>query len=296
MSSLSESVDPRGDGPFTFTSQAAGSDRLWAPWRMRYVASSEREEGCLFCNRHAEKDDVQSLVLHRGENAFVIMNRYPYNTGHVMIVPNTHVPSPEDADPKVMSEMAALRRPVLRAIRRTLSPDGFNLGLNIGTTAGAGIADHLHEHVVPRWLGDANFMPILASTTVMPELIPATYAKLRAEFDREFGDGDPITIILLSENRENVLVEESGALPRVAAHEGRPIWRTALQDAHERGAIDAEILDWSGAHLADAEHSAFVMQAKFPEADQIAPGNRLVPLSEFLSGPVSTLVRAALRQ
>ena len=185
MNAPSEPETPTGNPGANFTTPNEGSDRLWAPWRMRYVAGGDREEGCLFCNRLAEKDDVRSLILYRGDSAFVIMNRYPYNTGHVMIVPNTHVSSPEDADSEVMSEMAGLRKPVLRAIRRTLSPEGFNLGLNIGTTAGAGIADHLHEHVVPRWHGDANFMPILASTMVMPELIPVTYAKLRAELDRE---------------------------------------------------------------------------------------------------------------
>ena len=293
MSSRTESAEPTDDIPSTFTVPAAGGDRLWAPWRMRYVAGGEREEGCLFCNRLAEKDDVQSLVLHRGESAFVIMNRYPYNTGHVMIVPNTHVSSPEDADTEVMAELAALRRPVLRALRRTLSPEGFNLGLNVGTTAGAGIADHLHEHVVPRWLGDANFMPILASTTVMPELIPVTYAKLRAELDREFGNGDPITIIVLSENRENVLVEETGTLPRVAAREGEPIWRTALRDAHQRGAIDAEILEW---RPADDERSALLMQADFPEADRFAPGNRLVALDELIAGPEADFARAVFQR
>jgi ATP adenylyltransferase len=296
MSSRTESAEPAGDVPSTFTGPAAGGDRLWAPWRMRYVAGGEREEGCIFCNRLAEKDDVQSLVLHRGESAFVIMNRYPYNTGHVMIVPNTHVSSPEDADPEVMSEMAALRRPVLRAIRRTLSPEGFNLGLNVGTTAGAGIADHLHEHVVPRWLGDANFMPILASTMVMPELIPVTYAKLRAELDREFGIGNPITIIVLSENRENVLVEETDRLPRVAAREGEPIWRTALRDAHERGAMNAEILEWAGLRLGDAERPAFLMQASFPDPDQFAPGNRLVALDELFAGSDADHAHAAFQR
>ena len=160
---------------------SGGREWLWTPWRMRYVAGADHEEGCIFCNRLAEEDDVQSLILHRGPLTFVIMNLYPYNTGHLMIVPNAHVASPEDADPEVMREMAELRAPLLRALRRALSADGFNLGLNVGAPAGAGVADHLHEHVVPRWQGDANFMPILASTMVMPELVPVTYAKVRAE-------------------------------------------------------------------------------------------------------------------
>jgi ATP adenylyltransferase len=258
---------------------------------MRYVAGGNREEGCIFCNRLAEKDDVQSLILYRGESAFVIMNRYPYNTGHIMIVPNTHVSSPEDADPEVMLEMAGLRKPVLRAIRRTLSPEGFNLGLNIGTTAGAGIADHLHEHVVPRWLGDANFMPILSSTMVMPELIPVTYAKLHAELDRELGIGESVSNLVFSENGETVLVDDSGRLPRVVEREGEPVWRTALRDAHERGAIDTDIVGWAGVHLADAEHSAFLMRASFPENDGLGGGNRLVPRDELDAEPDGDLAR-----
>src|SRR5215204_48277 len=110
---------------------------------MRYVVGADREEGCIFCNRLGEEDDVRSLILVRGQRAFVIMNLYPYNTGHVMIVPNAHVASPEDAEPDVMSEMTVLRGPVLRSLRRALSPDGFNLGLNVGAPAGAGVADEL---------------------------------------------------------------------------------------------------------------------------------------------------------
>src|SRR5688572_16674807 len=184
---------------------------------MRYINGADREEGCIFCNRFAEHDDVQSLILHRGQRVFVIMNLYPYNTGHLMIVPNAHIASPEDGDPDAMREMAELRSPVLRALRRALSPDGFNLGLNVGAPAGAGVADHLHEHVVPRWLGDANFMPILASTTVMPELIPVTYAKLRAELSRELTGRDTVTSLILSGDGQTVLVDAAGSLPMTSA-------------------------------------------------------------------------------
>ena len=291
LNAPTESKKPTVDPGSSFTTLNEGNDRLWAPWRMRYVAGGDREEGCIFCNRLAEKDDVRSLILYRGNSAFVIMNRYPYNTGHVMIVPNTHVSSPEDADPEVMSEMAGLRKPVLRAIRRTLSPEGFNLGLNIGTTAGAGIADHLHEHVVPRWHGDANFMPILASTMVMPELIPVTYAKLRAELDRELGSGEAVSNVVFSENGESVLVDDTGHLPRVEAREGEPVWRTALRDAHERGATDTEILGWASVHPGDAERPAFLMRASFPENDQLADGNRLIPVDELAAESDADLVR-----
>src|SRR5262249_61815597 len=118
----------------------------------------------------AADDDVRSLILYRGDRVFVIMNLFPYNTGHVMIVPNDHVPSPESADEATLSAIGTLLRPTLRALRRALNADGFNVGVNVGAVAGAGVADHLHQHVVPRWQGDANFMPILASTMVLPEL------------------------------------------------------------------------------------------------------------------------------
>src|SRR5215208_4083752 len=205
---------------------------------MRYVVGADREEGCIFCNRLGEEDELQSLILHRGQRAFVIMNLYPYNTGHVMIVPNAHVASPEDAEPDVMSEMAVLRGPVLRALRRALSPDGFNLGLNVGAPAGAGVADHLHEHVVPRWQGDANFMPILASTMVMPELIPVTYAKLRAEFAAELESGNRATNLVIVCGGTYVLVDAAGQLPQVMPFPNEPIWRAAIRDARKRGATE----------------------------------------------------------
>ena len=159
--------------------------RLWTPWRMNYISGGAKESGCIFCNRLHADDDVASLILHRANHAFVIMNLFPYNTGHVMIVPNAHVDSPEALDPASLAEMSSVLPIVLRAIRRVLTCQGFNIGMNVGAIAGAGVAEHLHEHVVPRWQGDANFMPILGSAMVIPELIPVTYAKLRAEIHRE---------------------------------------------------------------------------------------------------------------
>ena len=232
---------------------------------MRYVAGADREEGCIFCNRLAEEDDVQSLILHRGERAFVIMNLYPYNTGHLMIVPNAHVASPEDAEPEVMREMAELRGPVLRALRRALSPDGFNLGLNVGAPAGAGVADHLHEHVVPRWQGDANFMPILASTMVMPELIPVTYAKLRAELAAELASGSRVTD-LVDRGRPHARARRCSrtvATGRVPVRD-EPIWRAAIRDARERGATDAELLGWAGERHVGSGRSALTLARGLP--------------------------------
>ena len=286
----SEEEEPRE----RFPPPSSGREWLWTPWRMRYVAGVDREEGCIFCNRLSEEDDVQSLILHRGERAFVIMNLYPYNTGHLMIVPNEHVASPEDADLEVMREMAELRGPVLRALRRALSPDGFNLGLNVGAPAGAGVADHLHEHVVPRWEGDANFMPILASTMVMPELIPVTYAKLRAELAAEFAAGDRATDLLIVDDRKRALVDGDGRLPRIEPLRDEPVWRMAIRDARKRGATDAELLGWAGERHVGSGRAALLLHAAFPAETALTSGNRLTPIDELLDGKDAPVVRMAL--
>lgn len=262
---------------------------------MHYVVGADREEGCIFCNRLGEDDDLQSLILHRGERAFVIMNLYPYNTGHVMIVPNAHVASPEDAEPGSISEMAMLRRPVLRALRRALSPDGFNLGLNVGAPAGAGVADHLHEHVVPRWQGDANFMPILASTMVMPELIPVTYAKLRAELAAELDPSSRVTYLVIGEDGTHALVDAAGRLPQVEPLPTEPVWRAALRDARERGVTDAELLGWAGDRHVGSGRSALLLRASFPGNTALGPENRLAPVSELLTGNDAPLVHVGLQ-
>ena len=274
----------------------AESQRLWAPWRMRYVSGGSRESGCLLCNRLAENDDVRTLILHRGERAFVIMNLFPYNTGHVMIVPNAHVASPEDADAEMLAEMAALRGPVLRALRRALAPEGFNLGLNVGAVAGAGVADHLHEHVVPRWGGDANFMPIVAATTVMPELIPVTYAKLRAELDRELLGATSVSSLVLARERQHALVDASGRLPQVVASEGEPLWRAALREVHDRGAAEAELAGWAGDVRAGHGEPALLFRGTF--LDEGGPGgdSRLVDIAEIVTGPDGNTVAATLER
>jgi ATP adenylyltransferase len=262
---------------------------------MRYVAGAHREEGCIFCNRLAEQDDVRSLILHRGERAFVIMNLYPYNTGHLMIVPNAHVASPEDAEPEAMREMAELRGPVLRALRSALSPDGFNLGLNVGATAGAGVTDHLHEHVVPRWQGDANFMPILASTMVMPELIPVTYAKIRAELAAELASGSQATTLVIVGAQTRVLVDATGRLPEVVPREDESIWAAAVRTALERGASDAEVLGWAGEREVSSGQSALLLRAAVREGSALAAGNQLAPVNELRTENDARLVRRALQ-
>ncbi len=224
---------------------------------MRYVVGGVRETGCIFCNRLAADADDASLILWRAPRSFIIMNLFPYNTGHVMLVPNAHVPGPEETEPATLAELATLRRPLLRALRRALSCDGFNLGVNVGAFAGAGVAGHLHEHVVPRWAGDANFMPILAATMVLPELIPVTYAKLRAELDREMGGPPIVSVAIVDETGERVLVGPNGRLPVAEATADQPSWRAAVGMARQAaGNSGAEplLLGWAGA--ARAGHGA----------------------------------------
>ncbi len=243
--------------------------RLWTPWRMRYISGDAKESGCLFCRRLADADDTRSLIIHRGDTAFIILNLFPYNTGHVMIVPNEHTASLEAARWESVEGMARLLPPTLRALRRVLSCDGFNVGLNIGDVAGAGVAEHVHQHVVPRWKGDANFMPILASTMVLPELLPVTYAKVRAELVRELNAGSPdadsIALVILSGDGAQVAVVERGGcatLPRAKASSNEPLWKAALREAAAHG-VAAEITGWAGTPQADhTARSAFALRSQ----------------------------------
>lgn len=218
-------------------------DRLWTPWRMRYITGGAREQGCIFCNRLSANDDVDSLILYRSDHAFVIMNLYPYNTGHVMVVPNTHESDLDALDDATLVDMARLVPRVVSALRRVLGCDGFNIGLNLGADAGAGVAEHLHQHVVPRWEGDANFMPILAGTMVIPEVIPATYAKVRADMEREIHGTRSFDIVVVSDEATPKLWLRDGTIPAIAPEEGQSVGRATLTAL----AIDAsEIVGWSG--------------------------------------------------
>jgi ATP adenylyltransferase len=155
------------------------TDRLWSPWRMEYILSDKDGERCVFCEKRADDHDEENLILLRGSRAFVILNRYPYNSGHLLVVPNTHVSSTEELEPDVLTELMLLTNMAVRLLRKVMSPDAFNIGINLGGAAGAGIEDHVHIHIVPRWVGDTNFMPVLGQTRVVPELLAETYAKLR---------------------------------------------------------------------------------------------------------------------
>jgi ATP adenylyltransferase len=184
---------------------------------------------------------------------------------------------------------------VLRALRHALSPDGFNLGLNVGAPAGAGVADHLHEHVVPRWQGDANFMPILASTMVMPELIPVTYAKIRAELAAELASGVQVTTLVIIKDRTHVLADAAGRLPQAVPREGESIWAAAMREARERGATDAELLGWAGARKAGPGQSALLLRAAIREDAALAAGSRFAPANELPMGKAAHDLRIALQ-
>jgi ATP adenylyltransferase len=238
---------------------------------MKYVAHETEENGCIFCNRLASDNDAKSLILRRTDLAFLIMNLYPYNTGHVMIVPIRHVSGPEDLIPGEIHSMGDLLLETLAAIRRVLNPAGFNVGMNIGAVAGAGVADHLHQHVVPRWQGDANFMPIIAGTMVMPELIQATYAKVRAELERALrpNDTDAVALVILSFDASQVLVTNTGRLPAVDPKLNEPIFGKAVEFVRSHG-LEAEFVGWAGhrsTKIAGSAAFAFVASSASDNVD-----------------------------
>ncbi len=154
---------------------------FWAPWRMEYIRM-EKPTGCILCKKPAEGADEPNHILHRAADNFIIMNAYPYNPGHLLVAPYRHVASLEDLTTEELHEHFELVSRCIRVLRETMSPAGFNLGTNIGQVAGAGIADHVHTHVVPRWQGDMNFMPVVADTRVIPEALADTYRQLRGKF------------------------------------------------------------------------------------------------------------------
>ena len=157
---------------------------MWAPWRMSYVGAdpAERNPGCVFCDLPAQEDDRAVYILHRGRLAYVIMNRYPYNNGHLMVVPYAHVPSLTDLATEAAAEVVELTRRSQEVVQGAMRPQGFNVGINQGRAAGAGIEEHLHLHLVPRWIGDTNFMPAIGDTRVMPQHLDETYELLERGF------------------------------------------------------------------------------------------------------------------
>jgi len=159
--------------------------RIWAPWRLKYVkdaSSKDSGEECIFCAKPEQDDDEANLIVHRGEHCFVILNLFPYTNGHLMVAPYGHIGSLPELPPETVAEMMALAQQGIRVLEEVYQPQGFNLGCNQGRAAGAGVEHHIHMHVVPRWGGDTNFMPVLADTRVMPQSIEDSYAALRGKF------------------------------------------------------------------------------------------------------------------
>lgn len=149
---------------------------LWAPWRLKYI-TGDKEEGCIFCKKPKEGNDKDNLILYTGETSFIIMNRYPYSNGHLMTVPYKHTNNFSDLTREERLELMDLTAKCLD-ILQVIKPEGFNIGMNLGRTGGAGIDDHLHFHIVPRWSGDTNFMPVIGDIRVMPEYLEDTYETL----------------------------------------------------------------------------------------------------------------------
>jgi len=159
-------------------------DRLWTPWRLPYVTgASKQTTGCIFCDALAN-NDAEGLIVHRGRRCFVILNKYPYNNGHVMVVPNRHLARLADLEADELEELGRLTQATERVLTAAYAPHGFNMGLNLGKPAGAGVLDHLHMHVVPRWNGDTNFITVVGESRVLPEELQQTRARILSGFER----------------------------------------------------------------------------------------------------------------
>jgi ATP adenylyltransferase len=158
--------------------------RIWAPWRLAYVkdASKDAEEQCIFCAKPGGDDDRASLIVHRGERCFVILNLFPYTNGHLMVAPYEHIASFQELSPETIAEMMALAQRAMARLEEVYDPHGYNVGINQGRVAGAGVEHHIHLHVVPRWGGDTNFMPVIADTKVMPQTLEQSYDALAGAF------------------------------------------------------------------------------------------------------------------
>ena len=160
------------------------SDILYSPWRLQYILSNKDNE-CIFCVKPSENNDEKHLILYRSEFSFVIMNVYPYNNGHLMVVPGKHVPNLNGLNQAEIADLFETVQLTEKVLTKVYSPDGINIGMNLGKAAGAGIDEHLHVHIVPRWSGDVNFMSALSGTRVIPESFDSAYLKLKEQFDNE---------------------------------------------------------------------------------------------------------------
>ena len=159
-------------------------DYLWTPWRYAYVSGTEKTVGCIFCDAPKEKDDAKVLIVHRGQQCYVILNAFPYTPGHVMIVPYSHLDELRKLPTEAANEMMALSQRMESVLRELYRPDGINLGMNIGKAAGAGIAGHIHMHALPRWVADANFVSVIGETRILPETLDETWKRMREALAR----------------------------------------------------------------------------------------------------------------
>lgn len=148
---------------------------IFAPWRISYIQSTNKPSGCIFCSFPEQDRDEENLILHRGQHSFVILNRYPYNSGHLMVVPYRHTSDYCSLKTEEVNEIHNLSSIAIDVMKRTIKPEGFNLGVNLGKVAGAGVEDHVHLHIVPRWNGDTNFMPVMGDVRVIPQSLEDTY-------------------------------------------------------------------------------------------------------------------------
>ena len=162
-------------------------DYLWTPWRYQYVATADKDGGCIFCDAPAARDDARVLIVYRGKKNYIILNRYPYTSGHVMIVPYVHQGELPALDAATVAEMMELAQTLQRALESLYHPQGYNLGMNIGRAAGAGIVGHLHMHLLPRWIGDTSFITSVGETRVQPEELSVTYERLQRALESQAG-------------------------------------------------------------------------------------------------------------
>lgn len=158
--------------------------RIWSPWRMQYILNADKGRGCILCDKPGEKDDATNYILYRGKSNFIILNAYPYTPGHLMVAPYRHIGNLNDMTEDEVKDHSDLIRLCVSLLTAEIKPDGFNIGMNLGKVAGAGIASHIHMHIVPRWLGDHNYMSVVADVRVLSEGLTETYTKLKEGLDK----------------------------------------------------------------------------------------------------------------
>jgi ATP adenylyltransferase len=164
-------------------------DYLWTPWRYQYITDANRKGSCVFCDITASTEDESNLVVHRARSNYIVLNRFPYTSGHAMVVPYRHVATLEEASAEALAEMMSLTQRLERVLREVYRPSGINIGMNIGEAAGAGVAGHIHMHVLPRWVADSNFMSVVAETRILPEELSVSWERLRNGFGTTDGPG-----------------------------------------------------------------------------------------------------------